>query len=135
MSTDWYYPANIRGSSRGRTPGSGPGNRGSNPCPRANKNSALSGVFVCRGGQAHAIEACAWDENGRNDVRTAVRTVRPGPESERLQMREVRANPCPRTNKNLTLVVGFLYATYQQRRMKIFLCHEIMSIYDYTFIV
>ena len=25
----------IRGSSNGRTPGSGPGNRGSNPCPRA----------------------------------------------------------------------------------------------------
>ena len=28
-------PASIRGSSNGRTPGFGPGYRGSNPCPRA----------------------------------------------------------------------------------------------------
>ena len=30
-------PASIRGSSNGRTPGFGPGYRGSNPCPRAPK--------------------------------------------------------------------------------------------------
>ena len=37
---------NIRGSSNGRTPGFGPGYRGSNPCPRDNfKRSVFAGLL------------------------------------------------------------------------------------------
>ncbi len=45
---DLKYYLIIRGSSSGRTPGFGPGNRGSNPCPRAislDTNLLFSGKF------------------------------------------------------------------------------------------
>ena len=38
----FYY---LGGSSNGRTPGFGPGNRGSSPCPPARVKSARSGHF------------------------------------------------------------------------------------------
>ncbi len=39
-------PASIRGSSNGRTPGFGPGYRGSNPCPRASKRSGQNPLLL-----------------------------------------------------------------------------------------
>ena len=40
-------PASIRGSSNGRTPGFGPGYRGSNPCPRENtKRGRFDGLSL-----------------------------------------------------------------------------------------
>ena len=63
---------NIRGSSNGRTLGSGPSNRGSNPCPRAkinknmDRNLALEFVRVT---EAAAIAAAEW--MGKGDGKAA----------------------------------------------------------------
>ena len=80
----WF---DIRGSSNGRTPGFGPGNRGSNPCPRTKEKSRRAAVvFLCvMGWREHAIEACLTGENGRSHVALILArsaTARPGPEPE-----------------------------------------------------
>ena len=51
------YCLDIRRSSNGRTAGSGPANRGSNPCLRTSKISAnYSGYFY----------NCTWEQNVDN---------------------------------------------------------------------
>ena len=100
-----YNAPSIAGSSNGRTPDSGSGSQGSNPCPAASRKPRACGVFVFREGDA--LEPVDVDSARLCPFAAADQRVHPG-------ARVAAAQPsgldmlCPRSRHDSRRVLGLL---------------------------